>query len=269
MPDEATLRYGLVGFGRIGRRLAERLAESPLILAAVLVRPEDRAQAATAVPRSVVATDLDAFLAARPKVAVECASRDALATYGPPLLAAGVDLLPLSLSALADTATEATLMGAALDGPGRIEIPAGAMASLDALAAAREDDLRAVTVRVAYPAARLLGTPAAEGRDLASLTGPTLVASGSARMLAASFPRHLNSVVGPALAGLGLDDTRVELVADPGLAQATFAVEFQAGPGPIVLAVGPRDVPLGADPVDYTTFSVMRLLRRRVSPMAI
>lgn len=43
MPAEASVRYGPIGFGRIGRRLAERLAGSAVTLAAVPVRPLDRA----------------------------------------------------------------------------------------------------------------------------------------------------------------------------------------------------------------------------------
>lgn len=273
MPAEAEgrgrLRYGLLGFGRIGRRLAARLAGSSIELAAVLARPGDRARVEAAVPSVAVATDLDGFLAAGLEVAVECASAAALAEHGPKILAAGVDLVPLSLAALADPAVEEALMAAARRGPGRLEIPAGAMAGLDVLAAAREDDLRAVTVRVAYPAARLAGTPAAAGRDLAALAGPALVAVGSVRELAGAYPRHLNVLVGPALAGLGLDATRAELVADPDLAQATFELRLRAGPGDVTLSVGPRDVAFGEDPIDYTTFSVMRLLRRRVAPVML
>jgi hypothetical protein len=44
---------------------------------------------------------------------------------------------------------------------------------------------------------------------------------------------------------------------------ATFEVEASAAPGAVTLRVGGRDAPVEADPIDYTTFSVIRLLRRR------
>ena len=83
--------YAIAGFGRIGRRLAERLPGVVAVLA--------RSPAAAGVP---VYTNLDDVLRHRPRVVVECASREALAAIGPAVLADGCDLVPLSLTALAD-----------------------------------------------------------------------------------------------------------------------------------------------------------------------
>ena len=60
-----------------------------------------------------------------------------------------------------------------------------------------------------------------------------------------------------------------ELLADPGITQARFEVEAEAGPGAVTFRVSGRDAPVGADPVDYTAFSLMRLLRRRQAPLAV
>jgi len=263
-------RYGLIGFGRIGRRIAARLAgpDAPC-LAAVLVRPAQAAQARSVCDPERVCTTLDAFLGRQPEVAVECASAAALAQWGPDILAAGIDLMPLSLAALADRAVEQRLREAASTGPGRITLAAGAMAGLDFLATAREDKLRRVVFRAFYPPARWTGTPAETLVDLARITRPTAFFHGAVREAARLFPRHLNLCVGVALAGLGLDATEAELFADPALQQARFEVEAVADPGTILLRVGPRDVPAGADPVDHTTFSVMHGLRRRSARIAI
>jgi aspartate dehydrogenase len=118
---------------------------------------------------------------------------------------------------------------------------------------------------VRYPPARLRGTPGeAEG-----LTAPRVVFAGTVRQAAALFPRHLNVSVGVALAGLGMDRTEFTLIADPGITQAAFLVEAEAGPGAIRLAVDGRDRPVDEDPADYTTFSVLRLLRRRQASVMI
>jgi aspartate dehydrogenase len=263
-------RFGIVGFGRIGRRLAERLPGTPHApdLAAVLVRPGGEGAASALVGQGRVCTDLSAFIALRPTVAVECASAAALATLGPALIAAGIDLMPLSLVAFADAATERRLAEAATAGPGRIEIPPGAMGSLGFLAAAREDALARVVFRAAYPPQRWTGTPAALP-DPGALRVPAIVFRGSVREAARLFPGHVNVSVGVALAGLGLDRTEAELLADPGITQARFEVEAEAGPGAVTFRVSGRDAPVGADPVDYTAFSLMRLLRRRQAPLAV
>lgn len=258
------LRVGILGAGRIGCRIAERLGEGAL-LGALLCRPAQQDALGARFGAGIVCTDLDGFLARAPSVVAECASAGLLATAAPRLLAAGIDVIPLSLAAFADPATEAALLSAAEAGPGRIEIPAGAMASLGFLAAAREDALADVHLTVRYPPARLRGTPGEAG----GIAAPRVVFSGTVRQAAALFPRHLNVSVGVALAGLGLDRTRFTLVADPGITQAAFLVEAQAGPGAVRLAVEGRGSPVEDDPVDYTTFSVLRLLRRRTAAVMI
>ena len=261
MADEPA-RCGLVGLGRIGHRLAACLQDThpAADLVAILIRPAQLDAASALAGTARVYTDLGQFLALRPEVVVECASAAALAEIGPAVLASGVDLMPLSLAALADEETERSLMAAAHAGPGRLEIPAGAMGSLGFIAAAREDGLRRVLFRAFNPPE--VWTAGWAGGS-AQPAGAGLFFRGSVRDAARQFPRNLNVSVGVALAGLGLDWTEVELHSDPGITQAVFEVAIEAGPGQAVLRVESRNAPAGHDPADYTTFSVLRLLRRR------
>lgn len=244
-------RFGILGEGRIGRRLAERatrvLGWAP---AAFLKR----------------SGDLDGFLAAKPELVFECASREALAEWGPKLLRDGIDLVPLSLTAFCDPAVERALRDAAEAGPGRIEIPPGAMGALDALAAAREDELRGVVYRQIKSPAMWKTTPAG---DVGAAGERRVFLAGSAREIAARFPHNLNTAVGVALAGLGLDKTRVELIADPATLATAHELDIDAGPGVYSVRVGGRAVGPGGDPVDYSTFGLLRILRRRSARVAI
>lgn len=269
--SHSAARLAILGFGRIGRRLAMRLADTPGApdLVAVLARPQGREAAAALVGPDVVCTSIEEVIARTPAVAVECASAATLAALGPGLLAAGIDLLPLSLGAFGDEAVEARLTAAARAGPGRIEVPAGAVGSLGFLVAGREGGLDRVIFRAAYPVARWRGMGAGRLIDLEAVREPTTFFRGSVREAACLFPGHLNVSVGVAIAGLGLDRTEAELVADPRIEQATFEVEAFARPGPVTLRVGGRDAPVEEDPIDYTTFSVMRLLARRQARIAI
>ena len=265
------ITFGLIGLGRIGRRVAARLAVEAAgpRLTAVLVRPDQKATAEAIVGAAQVFTNLVQFIACRPDVVVECTSREALHSYTGPVLAAGLDLIPLSLSALADPDFERRFFAAATDGPGRLEIPAGAMGSLDILAAAREETLSRVVFRATYPVASWLGTAAETMINLGQIAGRKAIYRGSVRDIARLFPRHVNVAVGVALAGLGLDRTEAELIADPALSQAMFEIDIAAGPGAVELRVRGRATPAGADPVDYTTFSILRLLRRRQASVMI
>jgi aspartate dehydrogenase len=246
-------RFAIIGGGRIGQRLADLAAKLP---GWTLVATHRRGD------------DLRALIAANPELVFECASRAALAELAPPLLRAGIDVVPLSLTAFCDRAVERELIAAADAGPGRFEIPPGAMATLEALAAAREDDLRGVVYRQVKSPAMWKTTPAREFADLDAVAARTMFAAGSVRAVADRFPDNLNTAVGVALAGLGLDATHIELIADPAVHATEHELDVDAGPGSYRLRVGGRAVGTG-DPVDYSTFGLLRILRRRSARLAI
>ncbi len=233
---------------------------------AVAVLARSTAVTAADIP---VCSDLRTFLEYRPQVVVECASRDALAEFGPKILAAGSDFVPLSLTALADREVEGRLMAAAEAGPGRIEIAPGAIGTLDLLATAREEGITRVVYRQLKSPAMWKLVAAARGIDFGPIKTRTVFRRGSVRELAMDFSNNLNTSVGVALAGLGLDRTEAELVADPALTETAHELEIHAAPGNAVLKLGGRDVPPDGDPVDYTTFSLMRVLRRRAARVVI
>jgi aspartate dehydrogenase len=264
--NAATIKVGILGLGRIGTRLVRMLAGSAdgLRVAAILARRD-----AGDVPRDLVCADWAAFLDRKPDIVVECASREALADLGPKLLAAGIDLVPLSLTAFCDPAVEASLTQAAVRGPGRLEIPPGAIGTLDLLAAAREAGLASVVYRQTKSVAAWRVSPAANLVDLDAIDARRVILAGSVREIASKFPNNLNVSVGVALAGLGLDRTRIELVADPAATATTHALEIVADPGTATLQLGGRAVAPGGDPIDYTTFSLLRVLRRRVARVAV
>lgn len=246
-------RFAIIGGGKIGRRLATLAARVPgWHLTATHLR----------------GGDLGALIATKPELVFECASRAALAELAPPLLRAGIDVVPLSLTAFCDRTIERTLIAAAEAGPGRLEIPPGAMATLEALAAAREDELRAVVYRQIKSPAMWKSTPARDLADLDSVAARHVFAAGSVREIADRFPDNLNTAVGVALAGLGLDATRIELIADPATQATEHELDVDAGPGSYRLRVGGRAVGSG-DPVDYSTFGLLRILRRRSARLVI
>ena len=103
------MRLGLIGYGNIARTLAVYLGPSSGIVAVtVLVRPGREADAPIsfadgAIPVSAV-TDVEALLAASPDFIVECAGHSAVEAFVPPLLRAGLDVVVVSIGALADEA---------------------------------------------------------------------------------------------------------------------------------------------------------------------
>ena len=69
--------------------------------------------------------------------------------------------------------------------------------------------------KIVKPPVAWMGTGAETRVPLATLTGAVTFFEGSARQASEAYPQNANVAVISALAGLGLDRTRVHLVADP------------------------------------------------------
>ncbi|WP_431285737.1 aspartate dehydrogenase domain-containing protein [Humitalea sp. 24SJ18S-53] len=256
-------RFAILGFGRIGRRIARLRPD----VAAVLVRPGQEDAARALLPGALIATTLDAVLATKPRMVVEVAGQALLRAAAVPVLRAGLDLVPLSLGAFCDDAFFAEASAAA--GPGRLVIPPGTMGSLDLLGAARESGLTAVSYTSSRPPRGLARTLLKDRFDLDALTEATLVWSGTARDAGRDFPDNCNLTVGIALAGMGLDATRVEMIADPAAIRTTHRLTFSSGGSDGCLVVEAPPIPPGGDPADLAAFSILRLLRRWQDPVFV
>jgi aspartate dehydrogenase len=213
------LRIGLIGFGAIGASLAERwsgAAREHGILAALLVRPNQVTVARKAVNHDTLVTDdSGAFFNNELDVVVEAAGHAAVRECGCETLERGRDLCVLSAGALADEQLYRRLQAAAKQGRRRVVIPAGALAGFDGLLSLSADGLRYVKYTSTKPPAAWRNTAAEQTVSLDSLTTPSVVFQGSAREAARRFPKNANLAAAVALAGLGFEDTEVELIADP------------------------------------------------------
>jgi aspartate dehydrogenase len=157
----------------------------------------------------MVAT-IEALLAARPEVVVDAAGHAALRARGPAVLRAGCDLLMLSVGALADPALEDEIRAAARAGGARARVASGGIGALDAIASAAVGGLERVTHTVRKPARTLM-----DPREAATLAAPREMFRGPARQGVLLFPESINVAAAVSLAGIGLDQTEVCVIADP------------------------------------------------------
>lgn len=203
------MKIGLIGQGAIARYVTEALTPGVHEVVAVLLRPER-----TQDNNPLEFGSVDA-LPAQMDVMIDCAGHEALAAYGPPLLARGTDVITVSLGALAEHATAQSLEDAAKAGRSKLHLASGAIGALDCLRAARVGTLDAVTYVGRKPPQGWIGSPAEHVLDLAGLTdGAQTHFEGTAREAALAYPKNANVAAAVALAGLGFDDTRVQLIAD-------------------------------------------------------
>ncbi|MPY69389.1 MAG: aspartate dehydrogenase [Alphaproteobacteria bacterium] len=251
-------RIALIGYGAIARIVTAKLAEldtgNRIRLAGVLVRPgrEEETRAALGREDVSVVADIDAFIRLTPNIAVECAGQGALAEYGEAVIGAGLDLMAVSTGALVDDALRGRLTATAERTGARLHLPAGAAAGIDGLMAHRVGGLKSVRYTSTKPPAAWAGTPAEDRFDLAGIAAPTTLFEGTARDAARLYPKNANLAATVALAGLGLDDTQIRLVADPAAAPYNIGrIEAESAYG--TLAVETRGLPAPENPKTSAT----------------
>ena len=228
MARESETRVGLIGYGAIAREVAKRVTENPRVtIVGALVLPHECDQEA---PFPLVDA-LPALLSEKPNLIVECAGHAAVQAYAGPVLAEGLDLMIISIGALADGDLFNLVTNAAAQSSAQVILPAGALAGLDGLGAAARAGLDWVRITSRKPPLSWSGAPGVEGVDLAAITEETVIFSGTAGEAALAFPKNANVAATTALGGLGFDKTEVNLIADPAAERNTHVLEFEGTPG--------------------------------------
>ena len=185
---------GLIGFGAIGELVASHASGlGAARIGPVLVRKDRANEIRPRLPRHAFpCEEIDALLAARPDMIVECAGQDAVRAHAPAILAAGVDFMPISTGALADHDFRRRLIETAQASGARILIPAGATAGLDGLGALAVGGLTRVIYTSTKPPHAWRGTPAEALIDLGALREPATFYEGPADEAALRYPKNAN-----------------------------------------------------------------------------
>lgn len=213
------LKVGVVGCGSIGRTLARKLAAFKPVSRITFfdLEPARAGKLAALDARYRVATSLPGLVKASDLV-VESASQAAARQVAPLALAAGRDVLVMSLGALADDRLWRALRKINQRTGATILLPSGALAGLEAVASAASAGLREVSLTTRKPPRALAGSPHLQRRgfDPSKVRAPTVVFRGSARSAVRLFPANINVAAALSIAGVGFDRTRVTIIADPG-----------------------------------------------------
>lgn len=129
-----TTRIALIGYGAIGmavHRLLREHADNRVEVVSILVRERTRPLLEAPHEAPLLVDGLGAFLDSSPDLVVECAGHQAVDAYGVEVLQAGIDLLMVSVGALADAAREQALMAAARTAHKKLILPSGAIGGID------------------------------------------------------------------------------------------------------------------------------------------
>lgn len=232
---------GIVGFGNVGRQLAQRLAAGvvpELRLAALSSRDLDKAaNVASELGLNVPVLSLE-DLVSRCDIVVECATAGAVQDIAETVLGQGRTLFCVSAGGLADYERFAEL---ARRNGGQIRIANGALPALDMVRAISEEDVDSIHLNSVIRPESLFKEPYAidAGLDFEKEfpSKRTFVFKGTARSAASNFPRHMNIAVALAIAGIGLDRTTIELWVDPSVPGAHTTLEVKSEVASVVTTI--------------------------------
>jgi aspartate dehydrogenase len=265
------LRVAIAGLGAIGLPVARSLdagAIPGLMLAAVSVRDEAKARSVMTRFRAQPAIVGLAKLADIADVVVECLPSAQFAAVATPAIERGRIFMPLSVGALLN---HMPLIELARKTGARIIVPTGALLGLDAVRAAAEGAITSARIVTRKPPAGLAGAPLLVERGISvdSIKEPLRVFEGSAREAIAGFPANVNVAVALSLAGIGPDQTRIEIWADPGVTRNTHTVIVKSDSSDLTMTI--ENIPSEENPRTgkITALSVLAALRRLTAPLVV
>jgi aspartate dehydrogenase len=237
------MRIALLGSGTIAGLVLEHLRRGDLPgieVVAVAGRTAASRGAALSQAHGVpFVVGREALLAARPQAVVEAASHEAVRQLLVPLLEARISVVVLSAGALADDRLREAAERAARESGAMLYVPSGGIGGLDALKAACVAGVDAASIRVAKPPAAWKDIPYVEamGIDLDHLARAHTLFEGPAREGVPHFPQNVNIAAVLAMAGVGFDRTRLEVVADPALTRNTHTIRVTGKTGTITVVL--------------------------------
>src|SRR5258708_4805243 len=265
-----TLAIGIAGLGAIGSTVAKALAAGipGLSLAALAVRDRTKAERWLVAQGTTTAIVPLAALAARCDVIVECLPPAHFADIAEPAIEAGKSFVPLSVGTLL---AHAALIERARATGARILVPTGALLGLDVVRAAAEGEVRSVRMVTRKPPKGLEGAPhlVANGISVEGLTAPLRVFAGTAREGARGFPANVNVAAALSLAGIGPDETRLEIWADPAATRNMHTIEVEADSARFTMSI--ENIPSEENPRTgrITALSVAALRRGISAPTRV
>ncbi len=192
-------------------------------------------------------------------VVFEAASQQAVREYAERALKASKDIIIMSVGSLFDDKFRTKLEKIAREKQCKIYLPSGAVCGIDGILSASVDIIDEVTLVTTKP-------PKSLGK---SIDRRTIVFEGNARDAVKKFPRNINVAANLSIAGVGLDKTKVEIVADPVATRISHKILAHGKFGRLRAEVENMPNPNNPGSSYMASLSAIATLKRIVSPIQI
>ena len=217
-------KVGIIGYGRIGSYLHKKIESTPGLSVSFIY---DIAEGKTAgLPSSMLAKNFESLAERSADLVVEAADFRAVGALAPQIVKR-TDMLILSASALADETLATSLQSICEETGHKFHIPHGALLGMDGFQDARAtfDEISITTIK----APRNLDFTFQDRWKLEDIKERVVLHDGSTRGVCKLFPRNVNAHAVLAISGLGFDQTRSVLIADPNATVASHHILAKGG----------------------------------------
>jgi aspartate dehydrogenase len=249
------MKIGLLGCGNIGHIIA--VHASGFVISAVYDKVPERAEEIAALAGAQSYEDFSSFLGADVDIIVEAASVSAARNYTLDVLAAGKDMVIMSVGALTDKDFRHRVRKAALEHKRKVYLPSGAIFGLDNLKIGRISRISRLLLRTTKSPASL-GIEAGTRR---------MVFSGKANECIKAFPKNVNVSVAMSLAAG--QDTDVELWVDPEVDRNVHELFFEGDFGEAYIKVTNFTSPDNPATSYLAALSILCLLEKLSDPIIV
>lgn len=217
-------KVAVIGYGSIGKEIIASAKRQEIPNAKIVAVFDKQSQVINSVDNQNsdvhLFSEFDEFynsqIYSNLDVIIECASKDAVKEYGKKIIESKKDLIVLSVGAFSDKKYLVELQDLSNLNNTKILIPTGAIAGLDSIRSVKKylDSLSITTTK--HPKS-LAGAPFFKRSKikLDDINSETVLFEGNAFTAIELFPANVNVAVATALAGIGLEKTRVSIKADP------------------------------------------------------
>lgn len=271
------MRVSLIGCGAIGSELAVAI-DSGKVGSATLVALFDTIEDAAQKLRLRLRNDNVAIFSKFSEltsssefkvsdIVIEAASQAAAKNFSKRIVEYKKDLLLMSVGAIADELFLSQLLSVVSQNGNHIYIPSGAIAGIDAIKSVK-GMLDSVTLTTTKNPKALAGAPFfnSDPTRLNSMKKKTLIYQGTAADALNKFPANINVAAVLSLAGIGIQETIVKIVADPHITVNQHQIEAAGTFGEIAITV--RSIPTPNNPKTslLAVLSAIECLRSICSP---
>lgn len=250
------MNIGIVGAGAIAHFLLKEINQkdhNDLRVKSVFVKDKIKYETVASQFEVELFTDLNDFLSSDIDVVVEAADINAVKDLVPDIITQK-DVVVISVGAFADMELVTKISHLAHKYKNDIHLPSGAIGGLDVLQNAHAlGKVNFVSLTTRKPASSLIAEEIEEAQ---------VVFEGKAADAIERFPKNMNVSIVLALAGIGMENTKVTLIADPHTEKNIHHVEIKGEFGEVTFTIKNNPLPENPKTSYLAAMSILGTLKR-------